>query len=98
MAPPLDGIWARAPYLHNGSVPSLSDLLTPSAERPRSFVRGYDVYDQVKIGFISDTADAQGAGWIYDTSLPGNSAKGHEFGTDLAGPDRSALLEFMKTL
>ncbi|MDQ6764806.1 MAG: cytochrome c, partial [Verrucomicrobiota bacterium] len=53
---PLDGVWARAPYLHNGSVPTLRDLLNPVAERPQVFYRGYDVFDQEKVGFISDVA------------------------------------------
>ncbi|MDQ6861655.1 MAG: hypothetical protein M3032_10945 [Verrucomicrobiota bacterium] len=51
---PLDGVWARAPYLHNGSVPTLRDLLNPVAERPQVFYRGYDVFDQEKVGFIAD--------------------------------------------
>jgi mono/diheme cytochrome c family protein len=51
---PLDGIWLRAPYLHNGSVPTLRDLLNPSAERPPVFYRGYDVFDQKNVGFVSE--------------------------------------------
>ena len=54
----LDGIWLRAPYLHNGSVPSLRDLLKPPAERPIAFYRGYDVYDPLDVGFISQPAQA----------------------------------------
>ena len=50
----LDGIWLRGPYLHNGSVPTLRDLLAPAAERPRAFCRGYDVLDRENVGFISD--------------------------------------------
>lgn len=50
----LDGIWLRGPYLHNGSVPTLRDLLAPAAERPRAFCRGYDVLDRENLGFISD--------------------------------------------
>ena len=50
---PLDGIWLRAPYLHNGSVPTLYDLLRPPAERPKAFLRGYDVYDPANVGFES---------------------------------------------
>ncbi len=50
---PLDGVWARAPYLHNGSVPTMRDLLNPAAERPQIFYRGYDVYEQAKMGFVS---------------------------------------------
>jgi hypothetical protein len=63
----LDGIWLRAPYLHNGSVPTLRDLLTPAAQRPQVFYRGYNVYDPVKVGFISlpEQADRLGASWKY---------------------------------
>ncbi|MFN0193460.1 MAG: hypothetical protein ACKVP5_16045 [Aestuariivirga sp.] len=50
---PLDGVWLRAPYLHNGSVPTLWDLLQPADKRPKGFYRGYDVYDPVKLGFVS---------------------------------------------
>ena len=51
---PLDGLWLRAPYLHNGSVPTLRDLLNPASERPAVFYRGYDVYDPKNVGFVSD--------------------------------------------
>jgi hypothetical protein len=53
---PLDGIWLRGPYLHNGSVPTLRDLLNPAAARPSAFYRGYDVFDQQKVGFVSELA------------------------------------------
>ena len=53
---PLDGVWLRAPYLHNGSVPTLEALLSPPAERPRAFLRGYDVYDPRAVGFVSEPA------------------------------------------
>jgi len=53
---PLDGIWLRAPYLHNGSVPTLRDLLEPAAKRPALFYRGYDVYDPAKVGFVTSKA------------------------------------------
>jgi len=53
LAAPLDGIWLRAPYLHNGSVPSLRALLSPPADRPAMFYRGNDTYDQVDVGFVS---------------------------------------------
>jgi len=95
---PLDGIWARAPYLHNGSVPSLSDLLNDPADRPKQFVRGYDVYDQQKVGFVQDTPEARNAGFLYDTSIPGNGNGGHLFGTKLAADQKRDLIEFMKTL
>jgi mono/diheme cytochrome c family protein len=51
---PLDGLWLRAPYLHNGSVPTIRALLAPPEERPKSFLRGYDVYDPDALGFVSD--------------------------------------------
>jgi cytochrome c5 len=98
VAAPLDGIWARAPYLHNGSVPTLRDLLAPADRRPQRFVRGYDVYDQRNVGFVSAGADAEAEGRLYDTSLPGNGCQGHEYGTDLTSADVDALLEYMKTL
>ncbi len=53
---PLDGIWLRAPYLHNGSVPTLRDLLEPAGKRPATFHRGYDVYDPARVGWVSDVA------------------------------------------
>jgi hypothetical protein len=98
---PLDGIWLRAPYLHNGSVPTLRDLLEPSADRPRVFYRGNDVYDAQRVGFVSEHA-AQGTTkyFRFDTSLPGNSNAGHEgryYGTTLAPDDKDALVEYLKT-
>jgi hypothetical protein len=95
---PLDGLWLRAPYLHNGSVPSLSDLLRPVSERPTLFWRGYDVYDPVTVGFITEGREAERAGTVYDASKPGNSNAGHEYGTTLPADSKRALLEYMKTL
>lgn len=97
VAVPLDGLWLRAPYLHNGSVPSLRHLLEPPSARPARFWRGYDVYDPVNVGFVSDGAEAQRAGFLYDTTLPGNSNAGHAFGTELPADAKSALLEYLKT-
>jgi hypothetical protein len=57
---PLDGIWLRAPYLHNGSVPTVRDLLEPAAKRPKVFYRGYDVVDRDRLGFIS-TVESEGS-------------------------------------
>jgi mono/diheme cytochrome c family protein len=57
---PLDGIWLRGPYLHNGSVPTIRDLLESADKRPKSFYRGYDVIDQRKLGFVSDMAEENG--------------------------------------
>ena len=66
---PLDGIWLRGPYLHNGSVPTLRDLLEPPERRPAVFYRGYDVFDQAKVGFVSNVPQADGRTFFrYDTS------------------------------
>jgi mono/diheme cytochrome c family protein len=98
---PLDGLWLRAPYLHNGSVPTLRDLLKPAAERPKVFHRGYDVYDQRDVGFVSSVATEGSRSYFkYDTAVPGNGNGGHEgpaYGTTLSADDRDALIEFLKT-
>jgi Cytochrome c len=95
---PLDGLWLRAPYLHNGSVPSLVDLLEIPDNRPRLFWRGYDVYDQEKVGFITSESEAGRIGSKYDTGAPGNSNAGHLWGTNLSSDEKKALIEFLKTL
>lgn len=95
---PLDGIWARAPYLHNGSVPTLRDLLEPPESRPAVFYRGYDVYDQQKVGFVSDVASENGVRYfLLDTSRPANGNGGHLWGTELPPEDKDAIVEYMKT-
>ncbi|HVZ10397.1 c-type cytochrome [Rhodopila sp.] len=98
VAQALDGLWARAPYLHNGSVPSLADLLRPPAERPVTFWVGYDVYDGEHVGFISNGPDAQANGHEFDTTLLGNANTGHLYGTALPEDSKRALLEYLKTL
>jgi hypothetical protein len=96
---PLDGIWLRAPYLHNGSVPSLRALLEPAALRPRAFYRGDDVYDPVNVGFRSDRHhEGTHAFFRFDTTITGNGNAGHDFGTSLADDEKAALVEYMKTL
>ena len=94
---PLDAVWLRAPYLHNGSVPTLRALLFPD-ERPEVFYRGYDVYDWSRVGFIADGPDAQREGVKFDTRLRGNSNAGHVYGREMSATDREALLEYLKTL
>jgi hypothetical protein len=98
LIPFLDGIWLRAPYLHNGSVPTLRDLLTPAAERPSVFYRGYDVYDPVNAGFIVQGEDAQRIGSKQEANRKGNSNRGHEYGTTLPATDKEALIEYLKML
>lgn len=94
----LDGIWLKAPYLHNGSVPTMRDLLEPAANRPKVFWRGYDVYDQTKLGFVSDSPEARRLGTRLDTASKGGSNQGHEFGTSLSASQKDVLIEYLKTL
>jgi len=95
MARPLTGVWATAPYLHNGSVPTLWDLLHPD-QRPKKFVTGGTEYDPAKVGYATT-----GAGWTFDTSQPGNSNIGHigdKYGTNLSEEQKAALLEYLKKI
>jgi mono/diheme cytochrome c family protein len=107
---PLAGVWATAPFLHNGSVPTVYDLLSPVAERPKTFRVGSREYDTVKLGLKLPESDF----WVYDTSKAGNRNTGHEFNTGwkpwnegdppargLIGPllsheDRLAIIEHLK--
>jgi len=97
-AGPLNGIWATAPYLHNGSVPTLADLLRPAAERPRTFSVGSRRLDDRNVGF--DSAEGS-ASFTLDTSQSGNGNQGHEgeaYGTTLTPEERLDLIEYLKTL
>ena len=97
---PLDGLWLRAPYLHNGSVPTLADLLSPPAERPVRFLRGLDIFDAARGGFMAppcDPAVPTAEGFCLDTSLPGNGNGGHLYGTDLPQQAKSDLLAYLTT-
>lgn len=94
----IDGLWARAPYIHNGSVPNLWELLQPAASRTKVFYRGYNVYDPKNLGFVSTGAEAEKTGFRYDTSVPGNSNAGHEYGTTLTDAEKWDLIEYLKTL
>jgi hypothetical protein len=98
VAMPLVGVWLNAPYLHNGSVPSLTDLLEPPARRPVRFYRGYDVYDPTRIGFVTAGEEARTEGDLFDTNLRGNGNGGHVYGTTLAPDQKTALLEYLKTM
>ncbi|MGD9508181.1 MAG: di-heme-cytochrome C peroxidase [Geminicoccaceae bacterium] len=95
----LQGIWAAAPYLHNGSVPTLAQLLTPAAQRVTSFAVG-PAYDQVNIGLA---ASQPGSRYVFqatgcDQLDSGNSNCGHEYGTNLSAANKRALLEYLKVL
>lgn len=97
---PLDGLWLRAPYLHNGSVPTLRALLEPAERRPSIFFIGYDVYDYTNVGFVAEGRAAAAAGWRFETAARGNSNRGHEgeaYGTELSAEEKDALLEYLKT-
>ena len=94
----LEGIWARAPYLHNGSVPSLKTLLDSPAQRPDVFYRGVDLYDSEAVGFLSTGSQAEATGFKVKTDITGNSNQGHEFGTELSANEKRSLLEYLKTL
>ena len=89
---PLNGIWATAPYLHNGSVPNLDELLKPAGQRVRSFKVGSREFDPVKVGFVDQ------GGFEFDTALPGNSNAGHEYGVVFTDAQRAALIEYLKSL
>ncbi len=95
---PLDGLWMRAPYLHNGSVPNLRELLEPESSRAKVFYRGYDVYDPDNVGFVTSGPAAERRGWRFDTKVRGDGNQGHRYGTDLTSEEKQALLEYLKTL
>ena len=90
-------MWLRAPYLHNGSVPNVRELLQPAARRSSVYQRGCDVYDQKNLGFVSNVANQNGrALFDFDTTQRGNSNSGHEYGVDLPDKEKEALLEYLK--
>jgi hypothetical protein len=102
-ARPLNGIWATAPYLHNGSVPNLDELFQPSAQRSKSFSIGVRTFDPVRVGYLTDVAgfpkfnvnDSNG------NPITGNSNVGHEgdqYGTSLGPDERRQLIEYLKSL
>jgi hypothetical protein len=102
VAPPLDGVWATAPYFHNGSVPDLTAVLD-SSQRPARWIRQRHAgaYDLDRVGWTTLAPEAipgVSPAWIYDTALPGYSNAGHTFGDALEPAERRAVLEYLKTL
>jgi mono/diheme cytochrome c family protein len=107
-APPLDGVWATAPYLHNGSVPTLHHLLK-SSDRPKVFTRSYatavEDYDAERVGWRvtelpgpAARRSGREARQVDDTSKRGRSNAGHTFGDALSDEERRAVIEYLKTL
>ncbi len=105
VAPPLDGVWATAPYFHNGSVPTLWHVLNPS-ERPVVWRRAATGYDDTRVGLEVETfsevpADVRRTSerrHYFDTRRAGKSAAGHDFADVLSADERQSLLEYLKTL
>jgi hypothetical protein len=91
-SPALDGVWARSPYLHNGSVRTMQELLTPSAARAKTFHRGSRVYDATQMGYADEGV------YMFDTAGPGNANSGHDYGTNLSADEKRELIEYLKTL
>ena len=92
----LNGIWATAPYLHNGSVPTLYDLLLPAADRPKKFRVGSREFEVKKVGLKHGESDYDG--FLFDTSQFTNSNAGHEYGTKMTDQQRWDLVEYLKSL
>lgn len=105
VAPPLDGIWASAPYFHNGSVPTLWHVLHPEA-RPTVWLRTEDGYDRERIGLevteLDDLPETAVEPWdrrrYFDTRLPAKSSAGHNFVNELTEAEKRDVLEYLKTL
>ncbi len=94
-ARPLDGIWATAPYLHNGSVPNLEELLKPARDRVREFCVGSFEYDPRRVGYVTACGDHTS---LLDTTRIGNSNAGHEYGVGLSEKQKAQLIDYLKTL
>lgn len=91
----LEGIWAAGPFLHNGSVPTLYDLLQKTENRPTHFYVGSRELEPIKVGLVSEKTEFSS---YFDTALKGNGNYGHEFGTDLSEEEKWSLIEYLKSL
>jgi hypothetical protein len=96
----LHGVWATAPYLHNGSVPNLWELLTPPAQRKSSFMVGSKKYDPVNVGYVTEESPFKTGKLVVSGAdvQPGNSNAGHDFGTQLTDEEKWQLIEYLKQL
>jgi mono/diheme cytochrome c family protein len=104
LAQPLDGVWASAPYFHNGSAPTLWAVMNPD-KRPKVWKRSENGYDQQKVGLeveefvaVPETPNSRERRKYYDTGHVGNSAAGHTFPDALADDEKTAVIEYLKTL
>ena len=99
IAPPLDGIWATAPYFHNGSVPTVAQVLD-SKNRPERWKRSDDSmdYDHDRVGWLYKAKSGRSGKLTFDTTRPGYGNGGHTFGDDLSDEQRTAVVEYLKTL
>jgi hypothetical protein len=95
-ARPLNGVWATAPYMHNGSVPSLYEMLLPAEKRSKQFRVGDGAFDPKNVGL--PTGPSAGGGFLFDTSLPANRNTGHQWGADWTDAQRRELIEYLKML
>lgn len=91
----LNGLWAAPPYLHNGSIRSLKQLLTPPDQRERTFAMNCNDFDPIDVGL--NCGDEQ-KGFVFDTRVRGNSNQGHNFGTELSDDEKMELIEYIKAL
>ncbi len=103
-APPLAGLWTSAPYLHNGSIPSLAALLSPG-QRPAKFMVGGHALDLNSVGIRIDATGRYSSGYVpfatpyvFDTSVAGQGNTGHAYGSTLSSAERQALIEYLKLL
>ncbi len=98
VAPPLDGIWASAPYFHNGAVPTVYEVLH-SPSRPARWTRSGEStdYDHQRLGWNYDPSP-KNKKWTFDTAVPGYGNGGHTFGDKLSDDERWAVVEYLKTL
>ena len=97
-ARPLAGVWSTAPYLHNGSVPSLYELLLPPDQRSKTFYLGDIEFDPLRVGFRNYKKMSRMANFRFETDKTGNRNKGHDYGTNLSDDERYALIEYLKAL
>jgi len=88
----LNGVWARSPYLHNGSVRTMKELLTEPTQRAKTFRRGSRVFDETEMGYTESGV------YLFNTATIGNSNSGHDYGTKLSPDEKRDLIEYLKTL